>query len=57
MRIFSFGIDDHRCLVPTRESVVVRHEVRPREIAIGRLDASRHHLAVEVREGGGCCFA
>jgi hypothetical protein len=43
-------IEDDRYSVPTLVLVIVRDEVRAKEIAKGQLGASSHHLTVEVWE-------
>jgi len=56
LREYTFHIQDDRYSVPTLEFVVVRDEVRARELAAKRLHASEHHLAVEVFEDDALLF-
>ncbi len=50
VQTFTLYIEDDRYSVPTLVFVIVRGEVRAKEIAKDRLAASSHHLSVEVWE-------
>jgi hypothetical protein len=51
VRTFSFFIEDTRYAVPTLAIVTVSDAERALELARKRLEASPHHVAVEVHEG------
>jgi len=56
VRTFTLYIEDDRYTLPTLVFVIVRDEVRAKEIANGQLAASSHHLTVEVWEDGTLLF-
>jgi hypothetical protein len=56
MLIYSLFMEDDRYSVPTISIVMVESALRAREIAVRALEASPHHVQVEVRCGDDLLF-